>query len=186
MRAPKFSRSGCRDGHRYGRVYDRQEGQEGEDWTRLVVGADGDHVGLLIRLAEAWSSPDFGIEYLSHQSLGDQVSGHYLSPLVDEANMNAFLIEHREFLEGYGGHDLWLGHPETGELLVYDRNNVIFAYGPAADFAEILEERGFREGAVDLPDEHVHGLDSSFASHEAALLSHFEWEWSDLDEDDDH
>jgi hypothetical protein len=61
------------------------------------------------------------------------------------------MAEFAEFLTEDGRHDLWLHSPRTDATLVWDRHDLIYAYGPLEQFRAVPKESLLREGQVDGP-----------------------------------
>jgi len=66
-------------------------------------------------------------------------------------------------------------------MLVYDRHNVIYAYGPVERFIATLELEGLTESKeVRFPNPHAHNYHAEFDSHETAILKNEQWTLSPL------
>jgi hypothetical protein len=59
--------------------------------------------------------------------------------------------------------------------IVWDRHNLIHAYGPLKDFESILLGLGFSQGAPSMEFNHTHNYHSEFDSSAAAVLGYFAW-----------
>jgi len=66
-------------------------------------------------------------------------------------------------------------------MLVYDRHNVIYAYGQLVRFIAALELEGLTESKeVRFPGPHAHHYHPEFDSNEHAILKNEEWTVSPL------
>jgi hypothetical protein len=73
-------------------------------------------------------------------------------------------------------------------MLVYDRHNLIYAYGPLPEFVAILMRQGLTEVQPDsivVPDPHSHHYHPVFDSDAERLLNSLEWKRSPLPEQDE-
>jgi hypothetical protein len=74
----------------------------------------------------------------------------------------------------------------TSDLLVYDRHNVIYAYGQLAAYEKILVQRGLkRADVVAFPVPHVHNYNAVYDSEQNAILRYWQWNESPLQEQDE-
>jgi hypothetical protein len=69
--------------------------------------------------------------------------------------------------------------------VVWDRHNVICAYGPLERFAAALDERGFRAGAVTVPVPHQHHYRAECDALAADLVRGRAWRHSALQPEDE-
>ena len=69
--------------------------------------------------------------------------------------------------------------------IVYDRHNVLYAYGPLDKFVEVLQANGLKEGKVELPAPHWHGYHPEFDKAQSQVLSRLQWIHSPLRPGDD-
>ena len=164
--------------YRYADTF-RRERTTGPD--RLRIGAADVHSSWLYKLAMAMEPP-FHLLFVLHTSLCDHALGRYESPQLSWDLLNAFFAEHSEFLEADCRFDLWIHSTASRATLVWDRHNVIYAYGPLDEFRRILLHEGLTEGTVDTPSPHVHRYWSQWNDSERRILAHFEWIYSPLDE----
>jgi hypothetical protein len=162
--------------HQYADVYDweRTTGP-----SRLIIAPRTGHVDLLGALAECWGGPYWLLYVLTVPRTG--TSGRYqITEPVERPELTAFLARHRAFLEGDARHALWVA-PATGQgTLVYDRHNVIYAYGPLEHFEDMLARRGVTRGATAYPVPHSHHYHAEFDDDEAELLTDYAWIHSPL------
>lgn len=141
---------------------------------RLAIAPSGGHVALLKELSEQLPEP-LGILYVLVVPRGDHEPGRYQSSLFGREDVSEFFSRFRHYLEGDGRHNLWLVSPRGGETIVYDRHNVLFAYGPIEAYERVLRRRGLVEGQVRFPDPHSHHYHESFDADETAILEYWNW-----------
>lgn len=163
--------------HQYADVY---EWERTTGPARLVIAPRADHVDLLRALSECWAGP-YWILYVLAVPRGGAEAGRYQLPApVVRAELTAFLAEHRAFLEGDARHALWVASAAGDGTLVYDRHNVIYAYGPLERFEDVLTRRGITRGTVTCPVPHSHHHRPEFDAAQADLLAGHEWIHSPL------
>jgi hypothetical protein len=160
--------------------------QETTGPVRLVIAPSSGHVNLLHKLAAAMNEP-YGLLYVLHTPRNDVNSaGRYQSPEpISGTELESFLQEFSDFLEGDGRHQFWIGAADNSALLVYDNHNVIYAYGPLENFQAILLRNGFSQSEkVVFPDPHVHRCNPSFDERAGELLKHWSWKKLPLQDSD--
>jgi hypothetical protein len=146
---------------------------------RLCIGAAEAQVSLLWKLAFSLPAPYY-VLYVLHTSRCGSELGRYQSPALDFHALNGFMAEFCEFLTDDARHDLWIHSPESGATLVWDRHDLVYAYGPLERFRAVLKE-SLQEGNVDGPPyPHVHMYHAEYDDSERELLRHFEWSRSPL------
>ena len=160
------------------------EKTSGQD--RLVIAASESQIDLMVELCNLMPEPYF-VLYVLVVPRSDKAPGRYQSPNpLSIAALSAFVSRFREYFECDGRHALWIGAPDHSFLLVYDRHNVIYAYGPLDVFEKVLRVRGMTEVTnVVLPSPHAHQYNSEFDADEASVLAYMPWLFSPLREDDD-
>ena len=152
---------------------------------RLIIGPASGHVDLLIELSRVLPEP-FGILYILSVPRGGNDGGRYQSAApASRAAMEAFLNSFRDFLENDARQHLWIASLPAQATLVYDKHNVIYAYGELEKFKQILLARGLTRGEVVFPDPHVHNYNPKFDAEETRILSYAEWKKFPLAENDE-
>jgi hypothetical protein len=113
--------------------------------------------------------------------------GRYQCPELQAAiAVDAFLNQFRSFIQDDGRHNVWIASKSGSEMLIYDRHNVIYAYGPVDAFREVLATEGLKEvPSVRFPSPHSHHYHQSLDSEEERLLQYWNWHRSPLKESDD-
>lgn len=150
---------------------------------RLHIGPRGGHRSLMLALA--WRMhPRYKVLYVLHTSRTDAALGRYESPDLGPAELEAFFRRFGDFFAQDARHDVWIGGSAPGELLVWDRHDIVYAYGPLDRFTEVLEEGGFREGWPGPPVPHLHLYNAEWDGAEREVLGAFPWRWSELRDGD--
>jgi hypothetical protein len=168
------------ESHRYAHVYERQE-RGGT--SRLLIGPARDHCQLVEALAGCLPEPLRLLYVLVVSRRQEHSEARYESPELRRGDVSAFLCSYRTFLESDGRHHLWLANPAAG-CIVYDRHEVLYAYGPIASYVAVLEEHGLAEGVVDIPAPHWHAYHPEYDDDERTLLTRWAWVEKPLNEED--
>ena len=144
--------------------------------SRLVVAPEADQVECLIRLLDAMSEP-FWLLYVLVVNRGGNELGRYQSPEPQtRKGAEAFLKNFQGFLEKDGRHDLWIASASSTEMLVYDRHNVIYAYGSLRKWQPTLSEMQFSEvPSIRFPSPHSHHYHQSMDDEEHRMVVHWDW-----------
>jgi hypothetical protein len=163
---------GTERSHTPGRLYGRAIGPCGEC---LHVAACESPVDLLLRLSRCLEGP-LAVLYLLVEPAGDRPAGRYQSPApIGRKPVVAFLERYREFLEGDGRHSLWIMTVDSQDKVIYDRHEVLFAYGPLKQYERILVAGGYEPGRLAVPLPHDHVTHDHFDLEEALLLDYWPW-----------
>ena len=172
------------DGYDYGNIFQRQHsGQQ----RRLLIGPSGGHLDTMLALAACLDEP-FKVLYvlIVPNGSGEGGEGRYESPGLDRGELESFLRKHADFLEGDGRHNIWIASlGDTIGQIVYDRHNVLYAYGPVPEYIAVLASRGLGEGPVEVPSPHWHKYHSHFNQSERELIAEWAWTKTPLREGDD-
>jgi hypothetical protein len=152
---------------------------------RLVIAPSSGQVDFLLKLVAVMREPYF-LLYVLHTPRSDVAPGRYQSPEpVSRDLLTLFLSEFSDFLEGDARHDLWISSFDKSSLLVYDRHQIVFAYGLLDFFKSVLNEHGLHEiDAVRLPDPHTHHYNQEFDLQAAELMNYWSWKYSPLQDCD--
>jgi hypothetical protein len=113
---------------------------------------------------------------------GEGEPGRYQSEFSYNAiQLKEFLTSYSEFFEQDARQNLWIRPTSDSGLLVYDRHNLIYAYGPLERFVEALTSSGlFESEDIRLPSPHAHNYHEEFDSHAKRLLMEGSWLTSSL------
>jgi hypothetical protein len=142
--------------------------------SRLVIGVPGGDPAVFGALAAHLAEP-LAVLYVLHTPRGEGEAGRYESETIDHAALRDFLDSHAAFLTGDGRFDLWVISAEDSALLVWDRHNLLHAYGPIEAFVATLRGLGFQEGELPPLGGHMHYYRPEFDESAKAVLSAFDW-----------
>ena len=159
---------------RYGAVYERQQYDGG---VRLRVGTDERQVDLLIALMEAMREPLFVLYVLNTPVSAGYEVGRYQSEPVSREEAGVFLALHERFLESDAWHSCWIAHPGDGPLeqVVYEHDNLLYAYGPVDEFETILRRQGYVPGKIRYPDPHCHRYHPQLNCMADEMMAYWRW-----------
>ncbi|NML66460.1 hypothetical protein HHL22_14710 [Hymenobacter sp. RP-2-7] len=168
--------------HDYGLRFMREETP---NYTRLTIGASTEGVGLLLQLCDLLTPPFYCLYVLVIGRRNEQ-PGRYQSPWLEtREELVNFLLDFKQPLEADGRHHLWICSPDDGATLVYDRHNLIYAYGPLELFSDRLRKLHYREEVVVMPFPHVHYFHDTTDTQVSELLNYWEWQHFPLKEVDE-
>jgi hypothetical protein len=177
-------RAGEKDAsHQYHNVFERQRLADRQE--RLRIGPSRGHVDLMVELVECLPEP-LRLLYILIEPHGDRHRpGRYEAASgMSFEETEAFLREFGDFLQSDGRHHLWVASPGHGTV-IYDRHDMLYAYGPLDRFVSVLRANGLHEGPLVIPVPHRHGHHSEFDEAETRLLSRLQWIQSPLRDGDD-
>ena len=152
---------------------------------RLVIAPGPTPVTLLRELLPMLPDPVW-VLYVLITPRSDALAGRYQSakPHTQE-EIVALLDRFENYLSNDGRHNLWLAAPPSGQL-VFDRHEVIYAYGPIAEIVVRMKDKGFAEvDMIRVPVPHSHHFREDLDADEQAVLTHWDWMHSELQETDD-
>lgn len=156
---------------------------------RLAVAPAKGHVLLMLGLLRCLPGP-YQILYVLVVPLRAAEPGRYQCPeTLDFDEVERFLTEYRDFLESDGRHNIWVRSASGAGQLVYDRHNIIYAYGrapwalgrragpprPLACFKQVLRARGLTEGRIALPVPHGHEYHPEYHDSEERIMKRWKW-----------
>ena len=172
-----------RASHQYHNVFERQRLSDGQE--RLRIAPTRGHVELMIELVECLPEP-LRLLYVLVVARGARYqSGRYeTASEMSFEQAETFLKEFGDFLQSDGRHHLWVASPGFGTV-IYDRHDVLYAYGPLDRLVGVLEANGLHEGTFDIPPTHWHGYHPEFDDAQSKVLSRFRWIHSPLRAGDD-
>jgi hypothetical protein len=151
---------------------------------RLAIGLPRSATRTFRRLADVMSEP-FSVLYILHTPRGEGEPGRYQSEEISGAQLDKFLERFERFLAGDARHDVWVRSASSGDLIVWDRHNNIFAYGDLAAFVKRLSELGFRVQEPPRLGVHQHHYRQELDSEAADLLTVFDWHRTPLRAEDE-
>ncbi len=164
-----------------GDVYE-EEKTSGADRLRIASRSAG--ASPVSFLAESLKGP-FEILYVLHTPRGEAEPGRYQSPELSRAGLEQFFADHHAFFSRDARHDVWIYDTESEGMLIWDRHDIIYAYGPLVDFKKALRKAGYEPGKVEIPDPHSHNYHDAFDAAQAKVLKAFDWRITPLKPEDE-
>ncbi|HEY0625466.1 MAG TPA: hypothetical protein VGD10_01910 [Allosphingosinicella sp.] len=155
------------------------ERQQTGSYDRLVCGIPGGDPAVMLSLAQCMSQP-FYLLYLLHTPREGAPAGRYQSPPLTNSELHAFFADFAPLLRSDARHDIWIFSPDDRATLVWDRHNLLYAYGPLDSFTQVLRGLGFHMGTPDIPTPHAHLYHAEMDGLVRVLLDRYEWIRSDL------
>jgi hypothetical protein len=113
--------------------------------ARLVVGLDEAQDECVRELGAGLAGP-FQLLYVLHTTRTGADLGRYESPELCWPEVHEFLGRFGPFLAQDARHDFWLRSHGDDATIVLDRHNLIYAYGPLAEFEAVLMRIGAHSG----------------------------------------
>jgi hypothetical protein len=163
----------------YSGTWSRQSTSSGE--RLLIAPRAGSHIAVLEALARCLPEPFSVLYVLVVSRRGEHATGRYQSPgSLSTTELGDFLTRFATYFEQDGRHHLWLHCFTNGSTLVYDRHDIIYAYGPVEPFEGALRGEGLVAGEVEIPTPHQHAYHPEFDETEGDILRHWEWRCSPL------
>jgi hypothetical protein len=154
--------------------------------ARLVIAPSANHISILLDLLQVMSEP-FGILYVLVVPRGGNEPGRYQTANpVSREQTEQFVKRFSDYFGKDGRHDVWVGSMSGSGQLVYNRHNVIYAYGPLPEFEKVLLSRGLTNvEAVRFPSPHTHNYHAAFDQDEQDVFRYWNWRRYPLDESDE-
>jgi len=145
-------------------------------YERLLIAPANKHVELMIDLAEKWGGL-YRLLYVMIVSRHEKYpEGRYQCPKqIEFHDATYFLRKYSNLFENDGRHHIWLASDDNKSQLIYDRHNVIYAYGDIEMYNNVLTEKGFRKNKVLFPFIHSHHFNKDNDIFVEQLMN--EWEW---------
>ena len=156
----------------------------GANSQRVVAGVPKSDPDIFLRLSGCLKEPLF-LLYVLHTCRGEADLGRYQSPELSFQDVQSFVDEFRPFLSADGRFDLWVYSPEQKATIVWDRHNLIHAYGPLDCYASELRALGFKSGDPAIPAPHTHHYRHEFDTLAKKVVSRFNWVYSPLRPEDE-
>lgn len=151
---------------------------------RVRIGPRGGQRHLFGTLASLLGPP-YKLLYLLHTSRTRAELGRYESPWLEDAELTSFLDRFGQFIAEDARHDLWvLGGGGSGTI-VWERHDLVYAYGPIPTYVMMLESAGFREGWPTWPVPHAHCYNPEWDEAEREILRAFDWDRTPLRPEDE-
>ncbi len=151
---------------------------------RIVAGVPGGDQAIF-RALTACLEPPYFILYVLHTPRGEGEAGRYQSSALSSAEFTEFLDQYAEYLRADSRFDIWSHSPKSGGTVVWDRHNLLFAYGPLDSYEHALRELGYEPGKPSMDFPHMHFYRDEFDDYAKSLLEHFEWRHTPLQPEDE-
>ena len=151
---------------------------------RLVAGVPSGDPQVLSALVACLEAPFF-VLYVLHTSRGEGKPGRYQSPEVSGEDLGKFISTYSELLQSDARFDLWVYSPSSKGTVVWDRHNLLYAYGPIESYEAALLRAGFTLGTADANFPHVHHYRAECDVAAQSLLGYFDWVYSPLQPQDE-
>ncbi len=152
--------------------------------TRLVAAVPAGDAATFQSLAGSLEAPCM-LLYVLHTPRGEGSAGRYQSPPLSPSELASFLVRYAAFLSDDARFDLWVHSPSDQATVVWDRHNLIYAYGTIERFVSTLTTLGFVEGDPGVRFEHMHHYREELDRDAAAVLEAFAWRHSPLQASDE-
>jgi hypothetical protein len=181
---PKFASE--QDGkwlpHDFGKVYAHEHTST---QPRLCIAASFNGTALLRELTLALAEP-FLLLYVLVVPRGRSAPGRYQSGELSRAQLDALFQQFGHFWDSDGRHNVWIRSSDDG-MLVYDRHNLVYAYGPLPRFESALRDLDYTIAAsLTLDFAHQHSYHEEFDALERELTTQFADNHSELREGDEN
>lgn len=163
--------------HDHEAVYELQE-------HRLQAALPAKQATVMRRLAQCLAPP-YALLYVLHTPRGEAPAGRYQSPSIDREQLSAFLDRFGAYLAADARFDLWLHSFEEQATVVWDRHDLLYAYGPINKLRDALEVLGFKPGQPQVGFAHQHHYRAEFDADARALLQHWDWTHTPLQKGDE-
>lgn len=151
---------------------------------RLAAGVPAGDCLVFQRLAVSLEAPCM-LLYVLHTPRGEGDAGRYQSPPLSQSELQEFLERYFAYLSSDARFDLWLHSPGENATVVWDRHDLIHAYGPTQRYMATLRSLGFDEGSPGISFVHEHHYRQEFDSDARAVLQAFAWRHSALQPEDE-
>jgi hypothetical protein len=168
--------------HDFGKVYAHEQTST---QPRLRIAASFDGTALLRELTLALAEP-FLLLYVLPIPRGRSEPGRYQSHELSRAALDALFKQFSEFWDSDGRHNVWVRSSDDG-MLVYDRHNLIYAYGRLPLFESVLRADGYTTAAfLTLDFVHQHSYHQEYDGLERELTARFAEGRSELRDGDEN
>ena len=168
--------------HSYAPQFARVELQGGT--SRIIAGVPHGDTEIFEHLVSSLE-PTYFLLYILHTSRGEGEAGRYQSPALSVEQLNTFISKFKPFLSGDARFDIWAHSSTENATVVWDRHNMLYAYGPIEKFSKVLRSLGFDVGKPEIPVPHAHNYRKELDGYAKELLTAFDWSWSPLHNEDE-
>jgi len=167
--------------HTFPRVLRRNTTNVGTE--RITAGVPSGEDTAFARLLCA-TEPPYQLLYVLHTPRGEGASGRYQSPALEASQLRDFLLKYRDLLRFDSRFDLWGHSAQDQATVVWDRHNILYAYGPLDLFESELRSLGYSDGDVDASFPHEHYYRAELDHLAKDLLARFDWNVTPLRSED--
>lgn len=116
---------------------------------------------------------------------GEAEAGRYQSHALSLSEVKGFLAKFGAFLSGDARFDIWAHSASDEGTVVWDRHDILFAYGAIEQFSATLRSLGFSEGSPSVPVPHEHHYRAELDQFAEEIMSSFNWSYSPLRPEDE-
>lgn len=155
-----------------------------EATRRVVAGVPHGDTEVFERLVSCLEPP-YSLLYVLHTPRGEGEPGRYQSPELSSEKFHAFIAQFKSYLSADARFDLWAHSRKENATVVWDRHNLLYAYGPVERFSSELHVLGFTNGTPQVPVPHAHHYRQELDSYATELIAAFEWLRSPLRPEDE-
>lgn len=167
--------------HSFSKIYECSELSEGT--CRIVAGVPNGDTSFFKRLTLCLKPPYY-LLYVLHTPRGEGDPGRYQSPGLSAVQLCEFIARFKSFLSADARFDIWAHSPSENATVVWERHNLIYAYGPLEKFSTELSSMGFSKGELNIPFPHQHHYQHEMDEDAKSLLAFCEWSYSPLRAED--
>lgn len=129
--------------------------------------------------------PPYLLLYVLHTPRTAHAAGRYLSPPLSPAAFHALMREFGSFLSQDGRHDLWAHAPTEHATVVWDRHDLLHAYGALSQHTTRLAQLGFTPGQPQIPAPHRHRYWPDWDDAATSWLQALDWSHQPLRAEDE-
>ena len=169
--------------HVYENIYDIITYGNGTKCLRIT--ASGSLSDLMVKLGALVRGNWYVLYTLLTSHSGNRPGRYQGIEIENFEGIVALFDKYKNYFDGDGRHNIWLGSTVNNDLLVYDKHNVIYAYGPIDAFVGRIRSYGYCEGVIKIPSPHTHHYPSENVRFEMSIMNEWDWKWYDLAENDD-
>lgn len=159
--------------------------QEYPNLTRGVVAPSNNQMELMLDMIKEFPPPYWVLYILVVSRVGQKPGRYQIPKPLSFDELENFCLEYKDFFESDGRHHLWIASAESGQMLIYDRHNIIYIYDNPDNIREYFDNSNFQEKEVEFPMPHIHFYNEENDRLELDLLNHFDWIYSELKEQDE-
>ncbi len=150
---------------------------------RIAAGAANDGTSIFRSLVGCLRPP-YLLLYVLHTPRGETTTGRYQSPPISAEELDALLQRFEDFFRADARFDLWAHSPEDEATVIWDRHDLLYAYGPHDRYIDALEAQRYVPGNPAVPFPHAHHYRAAFDADAQALIAAFDWRHSPLRPED--